>query len=120
MKKFALVFAILLTVVACDKGTTDAVKRNIGEALTNAAVPAVVTTLQCSNEAEVRNDIRAAVYGVLKVDEKSLASELCKSVFSTVMPQLLGTAINPGWGCTAENVQGTIKLVTDAACAKLQ
>lgn len=120
MKKLALLFAILITVVACDKGTTDAVKRNVGEALTNAATPVIVTTLECSNEAEVRSDVRTAIFKVLKVDEKSLASELCKSVFATVMPQLLGSAINPGWECSATSVQDTVKLVTDAACAKLQ
>lgn len=120
MKKLALLFAILVTTVACDKGTTDAVKQNIGNALTNAATPAIVTTLECANEAEVKADVKAAIFKVLKVDEKSLASELCKSVFATVMPQLLGSAINPSWECSATNVQDTIKLVTDAACAKLQ
>ena len=123
MKKFALLVAILATVVACDKGSMDAVKRNIGDALTNATAPAIVTTLQCANEAEVRKDVKEAVYKVLKVEdltEKSLASVMCKSVLDTVVPQLLGAAINPGWECSASDVQGTIKMVTDMACDKLQ
>ncbi len=121
MKKLALLFALLVTVVACDKGTGDQVKKNIADAITAAAAPAIATTLECSANDVIKADVQEAVYKVLKVsNEKSLTSVLCKSVVGTVVPQLIGVAINPKWECSATNVQDSIKLITDAACDKLQ
>lgn len=119
MKKLFIMFALLLSVTACDNGTKDQLKETTVKLVTNSVTPAIVTTLECSAVEEVRMDVEAAVRKVIKADEKSLLGNLCKSMVATVVPQLLDAAINPDWKCAATSVQDSIKLVTNAACDKL-
>lgn len=120
MKKLALLTAMLFSLVACDSGIKDQLKETVVKLVTNSVTPAVVNTLQCEAVDEVKVDVEAAIRKVVGADEKSLVGNLCKSIVATAVPQLLGAAINPDWKCAATDVQASIKLVTDAACDKLQ
>lgn len=109
----------------------------IQDAVVNTVAVSLSDALQCSNQSAVAASLTTAAAG-LKICSsaqamaigkphaksvkgqalKSIGSDLCQSLASSLVSGLAQGALPAAWGCTAASASQTITTLVDAGCVK--
>jgi hypothetical protein len=108
----------------CTKATVGCI---VETTIVDAATPAIVKALQCSNTAQIQTDLEALI-GKLgfctqttsgnAVAKPKLSAPVC-DVFSRVVIGAMTGGIPTSWGCTAANAQTLLTGALSTACQNL-
>ena len=141
--KNILIMSVLITLISSFAGCSyfkgkviPAAKKSVAEKLTKA----IVKVGECSNYAEVQND----VYNLLKLESddgvvvkamafeapaegdaknltasKSIIGDVCKAAANLAIPALLKKGVPEKWECKLNDLSERSKELADKACSKL-